>query len=154
MFRSIFTDKSTHPKKAMFSSSPHCTLSESQLSRKEILSYMKIPEKLILVYLYSRWKLALLYLVVFLMVFSWPYCWLCMSPLPTLQQFWFHILLMVYRSTWINYLVSLLFCSCSDDAQGYCWWWALLCLCFFPKKYTNLYLKHDIQIASNKILQL
>ena len=107
--RSIFTDKSTQPKKGIFSSLPHCTLSESQLSRKEILSCMEIPKKLILVYLYSQWKLALLRLVVTLMVCSWLYCWLCIFTLPPLQQFRFHILFMVYRSTWICYLASLLF---------------------------------------------
>ena len=107
--RSIFTDKSTQPKKGIFSSLPHYTLSESQLSRKEILSCMEIPKKLILVYLYSQWKLALLRLVVTLMVCSWLYCWLCIFTLTPLQQFRFHILFMVYRSTWICYLASLLF---------------------------------------------
>ena len=42
---SIFTDISTHPTKGMFSSSPHCTLSESQLSRIELMSCMGSSEK-------------------------------------------------------------------------------------------------------------
>ena len=138
----------------MFSASPHCTSSESQLSRKEVLPCIEIQEKLILAYLYSRWKVALLYLVVTLIACSWPYCCLYNFPLPPLQQFWFHIPLMAYRSTWINYLFSRLFCSCAVDTQDICWCWALLYLSFFPEKNTNVYLKHDIQIASNKISQL
>ena len=89
--------------------------------------------------LYSRWKLALLYLAVTLMVCSWLYCWLYNSPLPPLQQFRFYILLMVSRSTWLNYLVSLLFCSCAIDAQDFCWCWALIYLYFFQKN-TQVYI--------------
>ena len=46
-------------------------------------------------------------------------------------------------------------CNWNIDVQSFWWCWALLCLHLLAQqKYTELHLKQDIKISSNKILQL